>query len=79
MKYIKSFNESVKGKKELNSSIIQYKDYKEVKKVAVGIYNRLSKLYPITGVDYDHKFYDNEMYKDKLIPLSNYRLVLYLD
>lgn len=56
-----------------------YKDYKEVKKVAVGIYNRLSKLYPITGVDYDHKFYDNEMYKDKLIPLSNYRLVLYLD
>jgi hypothetical protein len=54
-------------------------DYKVVKKVAVGIYNRLSKLYPITGVEYAHSYYDEDRYENKSIPLGNYRLVLFLD
>jgi hypothetical protein len=57
-------------------------DYKVVKKVAVGIYNRLSKLYPITGVEYDrywHSYYDDVRYENKSIPLSTYKLVLFID
>ena len=67
----------------INFNMSQYDeekyDYKVVKKVAVGIYNRLSKLYPITDVEYDHIYYDDDRYKDRLIPLRTYKLVLFLD
>jgi len=67
----------------INFNMSQYDeelyDYKVVKKVAVGIYNRLSKLYPITGVEYAHSYYDEDRYENSSIPLGNYRLVLFLD
>lgn len=54
-------------------------DYKDVQKIAVGLTNRLSQLYPISKVKYDNIHLSGPAYKDKKVPITRYNLILYIE